>query len=268
MKTQWILVKYVPDAARFEPQNVGLVLRCGDTILSRFHGETDEGTIDGRSVGGSIRSLENYKAWVRHWKREIGEVSADRFEEFVECTVKPLPTSDSYFASFGGERRWFMDSSDVEPRSVLDELFLDLVDTRKTNQAAKLSTRELVEELFKRIGIAEKIESDVPVISDEMDEVRFDYRYKNGSHHYMKLLNLRQPGVNPWDAIHAAGWAFDKLHETKKNRTPYEAYALVAGGELDGRLSSQQENFIKEIARPIRIDAEDSEQQLKQALRS
>lgn len=208
MKTEWIIAKYVPDLARYEPRNVGIVLRCDDIIMSLFRGATKDGNIDGRSLGKQFSSLRNYKSWVRHWKRTIDRMGCAGFGELAELHGR---RDTNYFLEYGGERIYGADS--ISPEDFLDELFSRLAEESANSRASNLTTRESLEQFFCRLGIEDRIEEGVQITTSKLDYVPFDYRYRNGRDHYLKLVPLGLPGRNAWDTVHAAAWALQALTE-------------------------------------------------------
>ena len=71
MKASWYIAKYVPDLRRREPINIGIILFLGETVLSRFLGENEQGVLNGRRLRGKVRAFSNYKAWLSHWREAV-----------------------------------------------------------------------------------------------------------------------------------------------------------------------------------------------------
>jgi hypothetical protein len=95
-RTEWFVAKYVGDLRRQETKNVGVVVFSNGAIETRFLGEREDGTIDGRSVR-ALGSIEIYRAWVEHWRRLA--ISADGSDALLSRRG-----SDNFFLDFGGER--------------------------------------------------------------------------------------------------------------------------------------------------------------------
>src|SRR4051794_28602366 len=106
MNARWLIAKYMSDVRRREPTNVGIVLITDrGERLARFKAEDEStGEIDGRKFRSG--AVENYKAWVAHWKRAL-EKKAD-----PRRLVTRDPTQN-YFLEFGGER--LLGNEEVDP---------------------------------------------------------------------------------------------------------------------------------------------------------
>jgi hypothetical protein len=199
VNTTWFVAKYMSDLRRREPTNVGVVLIAAHgAAFARFKGEDDAtGEVDGRRI--RTGSLENYKAWVAHWRRTI-----ERNPDPVRLAKRD--PSQNYFLEFGGER--LVGNEETDPRQLLDLLYRELVEENPPLVEA-LDPRRLVERTFVRLHIREKITERPAVVGRRWgvdDPLSFDYRYKNGVNVLMKRVHISKE----WDAVHAAAWNFQQ----------------------------------------------------------
>jgi hypothetical protein len=85
--TRLFLAKYIPDAKRWEPQNVGIFVVDGDRAIARFLGETDEeGKVDKRKAKFA-RDPNMYEDWVRYWRRMIAGRGEDALAEITKAST-------------------------------------------------------------------------------------------------------------------------------------------------------------------------------------
>ncbi len=184
------------DVRRREPRNVGIVLFTDSGVHAKFRGE-EAGTIDGRRVR-DLGSLENYRAWVRRWRRDAAKNDPVRM-------VSATP-HQNYFLEFGGAR--LLGNAGLNPETFVAELFRELVDESPAPDMAEKA--EIVERTFERLHISNKI-TKAPRITIERDGVRdqlaFDYEYRNGIYALMKQVTVTR---DAWDPIHAAAYSFEQ----------------------------------------------------------
>lgn len=131
---RYLVAKYVPDIYRNEPVNIGVLTWIDGRVCSRFLGQKNDGTIDGRAAGiaGRIKSAQNYKQWIESWvtrlqgshlqTREHGTIKSDS-PEFL--TALATYGGGNYLLESGGEI--MEEPSPDEVSSVTDYLFNTLV---------------------------------------------------------------------------------------------------------------------------------------------
>lgn len=156
---RYLVAKYVPDIYRNEPVNIGVLTWIDGRVCSRFLGQKNDGTIDGRAAGisGRIKSAQNYKQWIESWvtrlqgshlqTREHGVVKSDS-SEFL--TALATYGGGNYLLESGGE---IMDEpSPDEVSSVTDYLFNTLVGIPDEKEHYK-SPDEVRDELLKEAEV-------------------------------------------------------------------------------------------------------------------
>ena len=62
--TRYILAKYVPDLARMEPRNIGVIVWSKGKFCARFLDKTDIGAIQ-------VNDRDTYERWVVYWSRLV-----------------------------------------------------------------------------------------------------------------------------------------------------------------------------------------------------
>ena len=76
---RYLLAKYIPDAQRMEPRNIGVVLWADGNLMARFVGESDPP--DSRSrlpVRLGIPDRHVYEKWIGYWREQIEKPSLTR----------------------------------------------------------------------------------------------------------------------------------------------------------------------------------------------
>lgn len=207
MKAQWLVAKYVPDLKRREPQNVGVLLRMGDLVLSRFKGERPDRTINGQLVKGWVGDLNTYKAWVEYW-RKTGYAGWE-----AKRSTRARSSAQSYFLELGGER--IVGNDKTHPEDLLDDLYQLLVERESERQ---IGVRGLSEGVFEKLAIQDRLQRDCRIMvpssrdaSEIEDELFFDYRFDNGKVNLFQAVSLTYPDGRTWMHVHAAAWAFEKM---------------------------------------------------------
>lgn len=197
-KAEWLVAKYMPDLRRREPKNVGVVLRMGDSYLSRFLGEQDGGQIDGRHVHGLVNSVQNYKAWVSYWQQAASGKDLSAFTD--------RRADDSYFLEYAGER--LVGGEYTAPEDMLDYLYSALVEEMPPPET--LNVRQLSERVLDRAGIRNRVTEKYRLPISVTDSALFDYKYENGATHLMKRVTLTYDDERSWANVHAAAWDLEK----------------------------------------------------------
>ncbi len=216
MKVEWAVVKYVADLERNEPQNVGLVLRCGEDVHAKFVGEREDGGINGTKARFAD-SLENYKAWYQYWRHKIEKAeTGDVLDELLEGAK-----SGNYLLERAGEL--VLGADEVEPERMLVEKFHRLV-TAPDESSEVGRVRAAVVEAFRKIGINEAVregrEHDIETDEGTPDVVKYDYEYQNGELHLMNVVNFGRGGVSAWTLAHDAVYAAEQADRVAENVNP------------------------------------------------
>jgi hypothetical protein len=186
MKASWYLVKYVRDAFRNEPINIGVIVTLDSGGVARFMGE-HAGQIDGRRVRGVVASPDALRAWANYIRYHLAEGT---FEE--QLSALNARSLDNYRV----ERRGALLESLTAERlpEVAEELFRELVreDPEEPTPTLDDLTNQL---LFNRLRFPpnHRIEKDVRYSVDlrgARREFSFDYRYVNGRASVLEKISL------------------------------------------------------------------------------
>jgi hypothetical protein len=175
MTTRVYVAKYVPDPARWEPRNVGVIVVDGTERAARFLAEEPTGKIEGRQVRYAVGApAEVYREWVHYWRRVVIREGTDPAE---------LSTSDAstFFVHEAGEIL-----ADTEPRPIdvmVSDYFKRLV-AHEDRQEVEL--KEAVEQLLRATKLDETLQRDVEVSGrpantrERPERFRFEYGRRNG----------------------------------------------------------------------------------------
>lgn len=227
-QAEWLVARYIPNMQRREPKNIGVVLKIGDQLLSRFLGEGSKGRIDGRRVHGFVNSVENYKAWVNYWQGATQDSSKNL------RTLTQRRSDDSYFLEYAGERMF--GSEHTDPNDMLDHLYSILVE--EMPEPDTLNVRQLSERVLVDAGIRDKVVEKYRFSVSVTDSALFDYKYENGALHLMKRVTLTYPDERSWSNVHAAAWDFEKA-ASHLSSNEGQLIAFVKVRSSDSELESQ-----------------------------
>lgn len=205
MSTQIILAKFVPDPARWEPRNIGIVVLSGQEIRVRFLCEKDDGSINGRQVRYSVGApTETYKEWVRYWRRVLVSEGRDPLD-------LPRVEGSSFFLAKAGEI-WagVQDTATVD--DLLSEYFARLVQPTEEGPATEhLKVR--ADRVIIDAGIADQpaFQRDIELPSHDLtrkESYRFPYSYRNGH------LVVGRPVPLVEMNVHDALWHYQHIDST------------------------------------------------------
>lgn len=78
MSALYWIAKYVDDPFRNEPRNVGVIVQVNGVLSSRFFGEKDDGTLDGRKIVSKFSYPNVYSQWHGFWRSKVrsGDIQA------------------------------------------------------------------------------------------------------------------------------------------------------------------------------------------------
>jgi hypothetical protein len=187
LTTEVFVAKYVPDPARWEPRNVGVILMVNGSPACRFIGEKAGGKIDGRSIRHTVGApVEVYREWVRYWRRLI-------LTEGRDPGTLEGPPEATFFVQKSGEA-WFDAGTKRAIDDLVAEYFHRLVSDEEPPGVAELKVE--VERLLTDSGVAASphFKRDVVVESSgrfaqHRERFRFPYGYENGQ----RLVAQRVP---------------------------------------------------------------------------
>jgi hypothetical protein len=251
MNTQWIVAKYMRDLKRREPQNVGVLLRVGDLVLSKFKGERPDRTINGQLVKGWVGDLNTYKAWVEYWRRTVSP------EWDIKKLTRVRSGAQNYFLEFGGER--LVGNGKTHPEDLLDDLYQLVVEEESEPE---ISVRGLSESVFERLAIQDRVKQDCRITvpsagggSGADDQLFFDFRFDNGAMNLFQAISLTYPDGRTWMHVHAAAWAFEKVSAYQGER-PKQMFALVKARKHNAE-AERQMGLLARHAEVLDVAAQD-----------
>jgi hypothetical protein len=242
---RYLLVKHIPDLARGEPRNVGVILWTPWLTDARFCAEKLDapGTVDGRSIPDFIRSKSAYRQWVRFWRREIssasivpiggGDAIARSSPAFADA-LKRASRGD-FIVEDGGYVLDVRSEDDVSRAT--DELYESLVEPPTTTQDEGKDPRleDLCDEAIELSGIDRdpRWTRDFALACAVAPNVRedFSFTYAFGESDAPKRIYQRVPLAPRRKAIatktvHHCAWMFEKV--VSDQRLPLErCVALV-----------------------------------------
>jgi hypothetical protein len=198
-------VKFVEDARRNEPVNVGLIVANSASIAARFAGETND-RLDLRLVQPLVRSIparEMYRNWWRFWRRMLAE-GEPGLERILKRSTNNFYVEDAATVLVG----------DDAPEALLAEFYEQLVGPAGDGtlaQPAETLTGAVVEDLLERAGISHRPELQRNRTLSEVGysfpkDWRFHYVYRNGG---PPIVGERVPS-QPWQAAGLL-WRYSKL---------------------------------------------------------
>jgi len=121
---RFLVAKYIPDLARMEPKNIGVVLWRPGTVLARF--------LQSREAAKFVSDIDVYDRWISHWSQAIatGEVRVKRRDNVTKdsddflCALQGTQKGN-YVLAEGGEMMQKLARTKIP--AALDFLFHQLV---------------------------------------------------------------------------------------------------------------------------------------------
>lgn len=206
MTVNWWLIKHVPDHARNEPVNVGVLLQVGGLVLRRFKHVDADGQVDGPHISGSLRGhTRAYRDWVGYlWEATSSEIA--------DLQRGPW---DPFFVEQAG--RVLDDSLPASPEALLEHLYFSLVSAPEAEAAEPFE--QAVDHLVRRVADDLKIKV-IPKAAVDVGNGRTlvaDYSYTNGHPHYMR--RARQTAHDPGHGVMALAGYLDELSRAADDPT-------------------------------------------------
>lgn len=206
MSTPWFVVKYMPDLYRREPRNVGVVLLHQGHGFTRFLGQDpSSGELipewPDQRVWPEQQAppVQTYRSWIDYFSHHAAQGTWERALDIL--SRQPL---DNFYVEEGGK----YERGVGDPRSLLDELFRQLVDSGlglggTSGVAGEGNVQTLVKQVFEAARIDRKVQlrPDYPVQVEGrrgavQETVKFHYRYVNGVVTLMERVSLYQAKRN------------------------------------------------------------------------
>jgi hypothetical protein len=200
MSTEWLVIKYLPDLRRREPENIGVVLFSDNGRRLRFRGQDSDGAISGARAR-YVSDLENLRQWARYLEWSLGQSNVT-----AESLVGERP-GDNYVVTFGG--RLLLGES-PDPDSFILELYNELV-AKPEDLAERFSSR--VDVLIRETGLPEdpNFKMGWTGHTQREEEVSFPYAWVNGHVTIGALLPTLRT-----DLVQRHLWLFTNLPDTNK----------------------------------------------------
>lgn len=226
---RYFLAKYIPDLARIEPRNVGVILWSPHGTVARFAAEKAgrPGEVDGRSTAQfGIVSTDSYRQWIEFWRCELDKTSISP----IPCgppASKDCPQFLDALASFNrgnfvlAEGGFLLEAiSPGQMNDALNDLYQRLVEPTSADEARDHDLNELCDRLLAKTRIDHdpyfKKRYEIPCQVGRGVEERFEfsYAYGNGAPKrlYQKVpLSQRTNRSSLRRIIDSTAWMFEKV---------------------------------------------------------
>lgn len=244
---RYLLVKFIPDLARNEPRNVGVVVWSRQGTAARFVGErSTPGEVDGRYVPGAVgQVLAGYKQWVQYWQMEINKPvigpylrhsheTTDRGSSLFLQTLKGS-AKGNFMLEDGGV---LLDelSDDVAPRDLADYLFRNLVadpsiDEPKTEKDADL--QKMADNAFQKAGMScdphfrNDYTLDCQIAKGVQTRLHFSHAYENGSLTLMQKVSFPKSPGTLRNNVRSNAFMFEQVLNTRRIESITHGCALI-----------------------------------------
>jgi hypothetical protein len=226
---RYFLAKYVPDLARMEPRNVGVVLWSPHGVLARFAAEKPgrPGEVDGRSTAQfGVTNNEAYRQWVEFWRTEMEhhELSSQRGGKPVS---RATPAFLDMLASWNKgnfllvEGGYLLDPvQENELPAIIDDLYGKLVDSPAPEELRDPRLDEVCDQLISQTKINEdphfkpRYEVQCRIAADLEEKFEFSYAYGNGTPHrlFQRVpLSRRSNKFMLRKTVDSTAWMFEKV---------------------------------------------------------
>jgi hypothetical protein len=220
---RYLIAKYIPDLARYEPRNIGVILWCESGVRARFWASDAYGNVDGREVPGFVASTPAYQQWVNTWFRLINSKQIEyigksgvediRSPAFLEALL--TTSNGNYILQPGGEL--FEEITRANIAGATDFLYQSLVREETDKGPEAITLDEACKEIIREVELnkdphwQENKTIPCPVGSIQKDYV-FSYYYGNGKADWL-AQKVPLP-VYPKEldkTVESFAWKFEKV---------------------------------------------------------
>jgi hypothetical protein len=117
MTVEWVVLKFIRDLRRQEPENVGVILLSESGARLRVRGIGPQGRVSSQSLrwAGDATNLEQ---WFRYWEWRVAQPKTTASDLLHERA------GDNYLVTYGGQ---LVLGEDRDPDAFVDELYQTLV---------------------------------------------------------------------------------------------------------------------------------------------
>jgi hypothetical protein len=221
MNTRYLVARYVPDLARREPKNIGVVVASARGVLARFLGEKDN-KLDLRSVRSLVSHTPSYKQWIDYWRHIMSKdiESEGKLDEI-------LASSRGNYVVSEGETVFLPPDVASDPHRTLSHLFYLLVSEfpQQQEEEAELSLTARCDEIIRKFELRKTQHfKEAPIVDVILDanvqqQIVPSFAWVNGTEVYFQKVSI--VGARPDTTrknVNNAAWIFEKLKQSKHER--------------------------------------------------
>ncbi len=237
MTPRYLLAKYIPDMARYEPKNIGVIVWSPYGIKCRFLAEKplNPSNIDGRSIPPFVTNSYAYRQWITFWTKEASKSVIEPV-----CGGEPVSSSsphmmdvlrqtskDNFVLEEGGYLLDAIGQEDIQ--HFVDYLFDTLVNQSEPEEPKDPTLNEISEDVIAKSNIRSTpyFHDDYPLkleIDSVEDIAKFSHVYQNG-----KVSVVQKIAISKLldKNVHSAAWQFEKVREAKLVKKTEDMLALI-----------------------------------------
>jgi hypothetical protein len=221
MTMRYLIVRYIPDLARQEPKNIGVLLASSRGVMAKFLGERDA-KLDLRSVRSLVSHTGTYKQWIDYWRHVISQ-DADPDTKLNQV----LESSRGNFVVSEGGVVYLPPDIASDPHKTLNHLFFLLVSEFPAQQEeeAELSLGARCDEIIRKFELRRNPHfKETPVVelligTDVRQHIMPSYAWVNGTETYFQKVSIVQAKPEACQKnVNNAAWIFEKLKEGDERR--------------------------------------------------
>jgi hypothetical protein len=222
---KYLIAKYIPDLARMEPRNVGIIVWSPDGVEARFAAEkiNQPGVIDGRSIPAFVGSANAFRQWIEFWraelrKPEIETAEGSRIPQSAPAFLSALQSWNrgNFVLTEGGFLLDPVASDDLS--DLADHLFQKLVDSPTTDEIRDPTLDELCDRLIGETNLSRdphfvsRYPVECPIATNTTETFEFSHAYRNGT---LQRLYQRVPFPKRKrdlrKTVHDSAWMLEKV---------------------------------------------------------
>jgi hypothetical protein len=220
---RYLIAKYIPDLARYEPRNIGVILWSESGVRARFWASDAYGNVDGREVPGFVASTPAYQQWVNTWFRlitskqieYIGKSGVEDIKSpaFLEALL--TASNGNYILQPGGEL--FEEITVANIAGATDFLYQNLVREETEKGPDAITLDEACKEIIREVELNKdphwQENKIIPcTVGSIQRDYMFSYYYGNGKPEWL-AQKVPLP-VYPKDldkTVESFAWKFEKV---------------------------------------------------------
>ena len=222
---KYLIAKYIPDLARMEPRNVGIIVWSPDGVEARFLAEkiSQPGLIDGRSIPSFVESANAFRQWIEFWRAELQKPEVETVDghRVPQSSPEFLAALQSWNRGnfVLAEAGFLLDPVQADDLTDLaDHLFQTLVDSPASDDVRDPTLDEICDRLIGETNLSQdphfvsRYPVECSIATNTTETFEFSHAYRNGT---LQRLYQRVPFPKRKrdlrKTVHDSAWMLEKV---------------------------------------------------------